>query len=855
MSGSSGVAAVSAAWSTGRNLDSTDPVSIQESIDQLDQLQNQVRIHLFRLLQRLATQPGDGLDQALSQLAAQADKVIAESPEASILPHIGTYQEIVSRILKLTSEISRKQAAEDMEKQVQEFEERLAAGSLSDAAYCCVRLEKMAQDAEEELADREARQQRRQQQGKEEAAGAGGEDAGGEGEGGEDEGGGGGVGPPRVTAESVALLRETAELCSAKLKEHPEVAAFKNAFRRSWLVVTRTHALDGCCAEAVTVDSSACCVAVRSALRGGSVQVAELISASQVLGLQQPLLRQMTDRLVNGALEPMLTSPCCVTVTPAAMPGAAATLAWHPAPPGSGAARPLRQRGSSGGGVDGPCDPEHCCQHLLRLLATWLLEFDEGLMEVFGGPFWRAVADCYIARVARPFIAANPEDVEGCEAVVAAAADLEAMAENLNFTNGEDPYLAPAVESLARHALSNRQEKYLERARQLLKGVPGTTLPPPPSAAAGGGGGGSCWDTVMAGQEVAVDHEYYRRLAAGELQDWEVQDPPSGCRTDGSPLAVGRYLITRRMDECVQLVTGLVEDACAGSRALSRALLSAVASIALMARSGGKGPALITDPPMSSVPQLGLLSVNDLQHLAAMLLLLSQGYGSALEAATGEGVVRVLVGEALQLRAAARVLMREQLRSQYGTLDEILAGLDGLRDVGRSDTKVGQRHRRVVQQLLHSLGRLGRAACEVLTPEDGVALGAAVINHVAGQLVATTMSKGDIAHDECVELGELLGPLVGGAVEAWLASARGAGPDLSGIPLSVVASALTARASQIRKLQCVLHVLRSDTIAHIEQLWDRGELALLAPPELEHLLLAISEDSPGRRAMLQKLRD
>lgn len=54
--------------------------------------------------------------------------------------------------------------------------------------------------------------------------------------------------------------------------------------------------------------------------------------------------------------------------------------------------------------------------------------------QVFGPPLWRAVSDCYVTRVAAPFIAANPEDVEGCEAAAAAAADLEAFAESLNLT-------------------------------------------------------------------------------------------------------------------------------------------------------------------------------------------------------------------------------------------------------------------------------------------------------------------------------------------------------------------------------------------------------------------------------------
>jgi hypothetical protein len=50
-------------------------------------------------------------------------------------------------------------------------------------------------------------------------------------------------------------------------------------------------------------------------------------------------------------------------------------------------------------------------------------------------------------------------------------------------------------------------------------------------------------------------------------QDWEVQDPPCGCLTDGPLLATGRYLITRRTDELVRLLSGLVEDACGGAEA------------------------------------------------------------------------------------------------------------------------------------------------------------------------------------------------------------------------------------------------------------------------------------------------
>ncbi len=73
-------------------MQGANPVSIQEAIDQLDHYQNVVRVQLFRQLQRLANQPGEGLDEALGQLEACAASVISDSPEASIVPHIATYR-------------------------------------------------------------------------------------------------------------------------------------------------------------------------------------------------------------------------------------------------------------------------------------------------------------------------------------------------------------------------------------------------------------------------------------------------------------------------------------------------------------------------------------------------------------------------------------------------------------------------------------------------------------------------------------------------------------------------------------------------------------------------------------------
>lgn len=69
-----------------------------------------------------------------------------------------------------------------------------------------------------------------------------------------------------------------------------------------------------------------------------------------------------------------------------------------------------------------------------------------------------------------------------------------------------------------------------------------------------------------------------------------------------------------------------------------------------------------------------------------------------------------------------------------------------------------------------------------------------------------------------------------------------------------MASAITARAQQLRKLQCVLRVLRCDSIAAIGRAWEGGQLAALAVPELEGLLMAISEDSSARRGLLAALQ-
>ncbi len=52
--------------------------------------------------------------------------------------------------------------------------------------------------------------------------------------------------------------------------------------------------------------------------------------------------------------------------------------------------------------------------------------------------------------------------------------------------------------------------------------------------------------------------------------------------------------------------------------------------------------------------------------------------------------------------------------------------------------------------------------------------------------VCVAAVRRDLGREECGELAGVLGPLAQGAVEAFLAPARAAGADLSGVPLNVV---------------------------------------------------------------------
>jgi hypothetical protein len=131
-----------------------------------------------------------------------------------------------------------------------------------------------------------------------------------------------------------------------------------------------------------------------------------------------------------------------------------------------------------------------------------------------------------------------------------------------------EPYLAPAVEALSHQIICVRQQQYLQKARDLIL-----------SAAA------KLQEPLQVGISVCVDQQYCSRLVSEQLQEWECQDPPCGCISDGSMLASGMYCISAHMPSLVDLVEKTLKDAmsCADT-AIADALLRAISKIALMLR-------------------------------------------------------------------------------------------------------------------------------------------------------------------------------------------------------------------------------------------------------------------------------
>ena len=97
-----------------------------------------------------------------------------------------------------------------------------------------------------------------------------------------------------------------------------------------------------------------------------------------------------------------------------------------------------------------------------------------------------------------------------------------------------------------------------------------------------------------------------------------------------------------------------------------------------------------------------------------------------------------------------------QVRLQQQALSELCEGLAQLRRMGRGGSaQAGLDVRKCVTRLLHSMGRLGRAAATVLAPEPLLRLVAALLGPVCSAAVGHVLSK------RCVMNGAVLAAALG----------------------------------------------------------------------------------------------
>lgn len=95
-------------------------------------------------------------------------------------------------------------------------------------------------------------------------------------------------------------------------------------------------------------------------------------------------------------------------------------------------------------------------------------------------------------------------------------------------------------------------------------------------------------------------------------------------------------------------------------------------------------------------------------------------------------------------------MIHQQVRLQQQALAELSEGLAQLRRLGRGGSaQAGLDVRKCVTRLLHSMGRLGRAAAAVLAPEPLLRLVAALLGPVCGAAVGHVLSKRCVLQCRC----------------------------------------------------------------------------------------------------------
>ncbi|EIE23685.1 hypothetical protein COCSUDRAFT_63210 [Coccomyxa subellipsoidea C-169] len=457
---------------------------------------------------------------------------------------------------------------------------------------------------------------------------------------------------------------------------------------------------------------------------------------------------------------------------------------------------------------------------------------EKDIAALLGAIVWPRLAAAYVENCLSPAVPEDDSQLEHFQLVCKAAQRFESQAASLGFVPRDEDGRG-RIEQYVRHAL----DRFLHAKRLRVVAAARDALMAADA------------DTVEAGEPLPVNRNAVaalkQRLLAGDsgASGAASAEAPLNWGAEGEEgplLATGRYRITRRAEALVALMQGALEEAVkSGSPAVAQSLAAAVQDAAELA--GALPP---------SVPQPAALFHNDCHHVAAQLLSLPYLFAPAL-AQLAPSAPSHFIDSALRLRAAGTAVLDAQVERQAGEVASVLDAAEGF-----SRLHVAQRGiaaRKVVQQALHALRRMGDVMGGVLAPREFVRVAGTVVQTLADRAVGELLALRDISVEESEDLPRILGPLADDAAAAALG--RSGALDQPPPHRDALLAAIEAGAPALAKLREVLFVMGA-RLLEIDQRWKDGglERAGLTADEVVHLIEALFEDTDLRSEVLQHIR-
>ncbi|CAL8471952.1 g11494 [Coccomyxa elongata] len=621
-----------------------------------------------------------------------------------------------------------------------------------------------------------------------------------------------------ATGEFVEAAQCVAELAQPA---HPHLdgeARQQREFAAEQRSATLLQTLASKARRLLVADADACQLEVADSRAAGQVW-----RALQILQHLEEHLQFVGEHLLSQALLPMVTAPSPIMRTlQRDGDGDAKVVQW----------RPDEATPAQDGSV------EDALLTVLRFVAEAACGGDREIVVLLGAILWPRLAPSYIEARLSPAVPEDDSQLEGFQATCKNAQRFEAQAASMGFVP-QDEEGRGRIGQWVRHAL----DRFLHAKRLRVVTAARDALMAPEAA-----------DTLEAGVALPVNPEAVaalkRAVMTGQADGADAEEVPLNWGPEGEEgplLATGRYRITHRAEALVAVMRGALEEAVrSGSPAVAQSLAAAVQDVAELA--GALLPSVRARK--LQVPQPAALFHNDCQHVAAQLLSLPYLFAPRL-AQLAPSAPSQFIDAALRLRAAGTAVLEAQAERQAREVADVLSAAQGF-----SRLHVAQRGitaRKVVQQALHALRRLGDMLGSVLAPRDFVRVAAAVVQALAHRAVGELLALEDISVEESEDLPRILGPLADDAPAAALG--RAGALEQAPADRDLILAAIEARAPALAKLREVLFVMGA-RLVQIDERWKDGGLqkAGLSSDEVVHLIEALFEDTDLRREVLHNIR-